>query len=161
MLRLRVHAGREPVCRNWLREPRLFPSLVDNGSAGRPRDRRQSVYWRHKHQSTKMALVTAAHHSAFTNGVMETSVGHGPTGADEAYLPVRANVTRGPADSYVTSKTVVVVTAKKMIITRRSTRAMTFTSQDVTRNVWRIGVSVPPLVVSFPSGVECRTVING
>ena len=59
---------------------------------------------------------------------METSVGHGPTGADEAYLPVRASVTRGPADSSATPITVVVVTAKKMIITRQSTRALTVSS---------------------------------
>ena len=73
----------------------------------------------------KMALVTAAHHSAYTNGVTETSVEHGPTGADETYSPVRASVTRGPADSHATPITVVVVTAMKMIVTRQSTRALT------------------------------------
>ena len=52
-------------------------------------------------------------HSAYTNGVTETSVGHGPTDADDAFLPVRANVTCGPAASYATPITVVVVTAKK------------------------------------------------
>ena len=77
----------------------------------------------------KTALVTATHHSAYTNGVKETSVGHGPTDADDAFLPVRANVTRGPADSYATPITVVVVTAKKMIFTRQSTRALTVSSR--------------------------------
>ena len=43
--------------------------------------------------------MTAAHHSAYTNGVTETSVGHGRTGIDEAHLPVRANVTCRLADS--------------------------------------------------------------
>ena len=37
---------------------------------------------------------TVTHHSDYTNGVTETSVGHGPTGSNEVYLPVRANVTR-------------------------------------------------------------------
>ena len=60
---------------------------------------------------------------------METSVGHGPTGADEANLPVRSSVTRGPPDSYATPITVVVVTAKKTIITRQSTRALTVSSK--------------------------------
>ena len=55
----------------------------------------------------------------------ETSVGHGPTGVDEAYLPVRASVARRPADAYATPTTVVVVTAKKMAITKQSTRALT------------------------------------
>ena len=55
-------------------------------------------------------------------------MGHGPTGADEAYLPVRASVTRRPADSCATPITVVVVTAKKMVITRQSKRALTVSS---------------------------------
>ena len=59
------------------------------------------------------------------DGVMENMVGHGHTGADEAFLPVRANVTRGPADSNAITKTVVVVTVKRMIITRQSTRDLT------------------------------------
>ena len=110
--------------------------------------------------------MTATHHSAFTKSVTETSVGHGPTGAVEAYLPVRANVTRGPADSCATPITIVVVTAKKMITTRQSTRALTVTS-GMSREIRSgngasalHGASVPPLVVSFPSCVECRTVIK-
>ena len=46
----------------------------------------------------------------------ETSVGHGPAGVDEAYLLVRASVTRTPADAYATPIILVVVTAKKMVI---------------------------------------------
>ena len=53
-------------------------------SALRRRDRRQSAHWRHEHLSMKMALVTAAHQLAYTNGVTEASVGHGPTDADKA-----------------------------------------------------------------------------
>ena len=62
------------------------------------------------------------------NEVSWGSVGHGPTGADEACLPVSASVTRGPADSCAISMTIVVAAAKKMIITRQSTRALTVSS---------------------------------
>ena len=69
----------------------------------------------------KMAVAT-------TNGVMEETVGHGLTGADETYLPVRANVTDRHADAFAAPVTVVVVTAKKMVNTMQSTRALTVSS---------------------------------
>ena len=62
--------------------------------------------------------MTATHHTYNTNGVTEIPVGHGPTGAVEAYFPARASVTRGPTGSCTTPVTVVVVAAKKKIITR-------------------------------------------
>ena len=46
--------------------------------------------------SMNVALATAAHHSYDANGVTEKSEGHGPIGADEACLPERNIVTRGP-----------------------------------------------------------------
>ena len=99
----------------------------------------------------KMAFVTTAHHSYYTTGVTEKTVGHGPTDAGEANLPVRASVTFTPADACATpskgtflgnlackvagyevlsqtSTTIDVVTAKKMVFTRQSTRALTVTS---------------------------------
>ena len=75
------------------------------------------------HLSMKMAVATTTHHTYYTNGVMEETVGHRPTGANEAQFPVRANVTRRHADAYAAPITVVVVKATKMIITRQSTRA--------------------------------------
>ena len=74
-----------------------FKLLVDNVSARRRRDRRIVACWRHEQMTMNMALETAMHHSYNTNGVTEKTVGHGPTGADEAHLPVRTIVTRGPA----------------------------------------------------------------
>ena len=56
------------------------------------------------------------------------TVGHGPAGSNEVYLPVRAIVTRRHADTYAAPITVVVVTAKKMVIARQSTRALTVSS---------------------------------
>ena len=54
-------------------------------------------------------VTTATHQSAARRttwikrpGVRETSVRHGTTGVDEAYLPVRFSVTRRPADAYAT-----------------------------------------------------------
>ena len=67
----------------------------------------------------KMAVATTTHHTYYTNGEMEETVAHGPTGANEAYLPVTANVTRRHADTYAAPITAVVVTAKKMVITRQ------------------------------------------
>ena len=55
-------------------------------------------------------------------------MGHGPAGANEAYLPVRANVSRRHADTYAAPITVVDVTAKKMVITRQSTRVLAVSS---------------------------------
>ena len=71
----------------------------------------------------KMAVATTTHHTYYTNGVVEETVGHRHTGADEAQLPVRANVTRGHTDAYAAPITVVVVRATKMIITSQSTKA--------------------------------------
>ena len=68
---------------------------------------------------------------------------------DETYLPVRASVTRRPADGYATP-VIVVVTANKMIITKQSARALTVSSERVVAN----GASVPQVVRSFPSGAE-------
>ena len=68
-----------------------FILLVDNGS--HRRDRRLRTFWRHEHLSMKMAFMTATHHLYYTNGVKEKTVGHGPVGADEAYVPERAIVT--------------------------------------------------------------------
>ena len=154
--RLRVHAGRESVCRDRFREP----SFVDNGSARRRRDRRQSVSLAPRPPVHEDGAHDRGTPLAFTNGVTETSVGHGPTGADEAYLPVRANATRGPADSCATHQ-------QKSL----STRPRRWLSPGNRRGPWqsRLGCHwgclaqwcpVPPLVVSFPSGVECRTVTN-
>ena len=53
---------------------------------------------------------------------------HGLTGVDEAYLLVRASVTRTPADAYAIQITVVVVAAGRMVNTRQSTRALTVSS---------------------------------
>ena len=102
----------------------------------------------------KMVVATATHHSYYTNGVTETSVEHGPTGVDEAHLPVRASVTRGPADAYATPITDVVVTAKKMVIPRQSTRALTVSSGMSRGTSGGKGASVPQVLGSFPSGVE-------
>ena len=71
---------------------------------------------------------TVTHHTYNTNGVMEETVGHGPASSNEVYLPVRANVTRRHADTCAAPITVVVVTAKKMIIARQSTRTLTVSS---------------------------------
>ena len=106
----------------------------------------------------KLAFVTVAHHSYYTTGVTEQTVGHGPAGADEAYLPVRASVARVPAGSCAIPMTVVVVAAKKMIITRQSTRALTVSSGMSRSTCGGNGAPVPQVVGSFPSGVECRTV---
>ena len=72
-------------------------------------------------------------------------VGHGPTSADESYLPFRANVTRRHADSYAAPPTAVVVTAKKSVITKQSTRALTVSSGMSRRT--RGGNGVPPQIV--------------
>ena len=85
-------------------------SLVDSGSAKRCRDQRLRTFWRQEHLSMKMAVETTTHHTYYTNGVMEETVGHGPAGANEAYLPVRANVTRRHADTYTAPIIAVVVT---------------------------------------------------
>ena len=106
-----------------------FQLLVYKGSAWCNRDRRQCAYWRHEHLCMKMALVTEAHHSAYTNGVTETSVRLGLTGVNEAFSSVRANLTRGLADSCAKQITVLVVTTEKMIITTQSTRALTVSSK--------------------------------
>ena len=87
-------------------------------------------------------------------------MGQGHTGVDEAYLPVRASVTRGPADSYATPITVVVVTARKTVITKQSTRTLTVSSGMSRRTSGGDGASVPQADGSFPSGVDCRTVID-
>ena len=68
-------------------------------------------------------------HSYYTNGVTEEIVGHEHTDADEAYFSKRTIVTRRPAGAHATQITVVVVTAKKMVITRQSTRALTVSSR--------------------------------
>ena len=82
-----------------------FILLVNNRSAKRRRDRRLRTFWRHEHLSMKMALMTATHCSYYTNGVTEEIVGHGHIGADEAYLPERTIVTRGPVDAHATPGT--------------------------------------------------------
>ena len=71
---------------------------------------------------------------------------------DEAHLPVRASVTRRPADGYATPIMVVVVTAKKMVITKQSTRALTVSSGMSRRT--RGAASMPQVVRSFPSSDE-------
>ena len=95
-------------------------------------------------------------------GVTEIPVVHGPTGADEAYLPVRASVTRGPAGSYATPITVVVVTAKKMVITRQSTRALTVPSRMSRETSGGNDAPVPQQTHSTGNGaqfsVSCRIV---
>ena len=58
----------------------------------------------------KMAVATTTHQTYNTNGGMEETVEHGPTGANEAKLPVRANVTRRYADACAAPTTAVVVT---------------------------------------------------
>ena len=76
-------------------------------------------------------------------------MGHGPIGADEAYLPVRGNVTRGLADSCAKPITVVVVTAKKMVNTKQSTRTLTVSSGMSRRARGGNGASALQVVRSF------------
>ena len=79
---------------------------------------------------------------------------HGPAGADEAYLPVRASVTRGPNGSCATPITVAVVAAKKMINTWQSMRALTVSTGMSRRMCGGNGASVQQVVGSFPTSVE-------
>ena len=74
----------------------------------------------------KMAVATATYHT-YTNGAMEKTVGHGPTGSNEVYLPVRSNVTSRHADTYAASITIIVM-AKQMVIAKQWTRALTVSS---------------------------------
>ena len=106
------------------------------GSAKRQHDRRIRACWSHEHLSMKMEVATATHHSYYTNGVTETSVGRGPAGVDEAYLPVRASVTRTPAVAYATPITIDVVTAKKMGFHQAIDEGLDCHVWDVTKNVW-------------------------
>ena len=76
------------------------------------------------------------YYSAYTTGVTEISVGHEPTGVDEAYLPVRASVTRRPADGYATPVTVVVVTATKVAVPMATDEGLDCLVRDVTKNAW-------------------------
>ena len=82
----------------------------------------------------------------YSNGVTGKTVGHEPTGVDEAHVPERARVTRGPADGYATPVTVNVVTAKKMVLTEQSTRALTVLSGMSRRTRGGNGASVPQVV---------------
>ena len=100
------------------------------------------------------ALPTATHHSYYTNGVTEASVGHGPTGADEGYLSERTIVTRGPASSCAISITAIVAVANKMKVTKQSTRALTVSSRMPRRPRGCNGASAPQAVRSFPSDNE-------
>ena len=131
-----------------------FILLVDNGSTRRCRDRRIRACWRHEQLTMNMALATATYHSYCTNGVTETSEGHGPTGADEAYLSVRTIVARGPAGSCAISITTVVAVANKMKVTKQSTRALTVSSGMPRRLRGGNGASAPQAVRSIPSDNE-------
>ena len=73
---------------------------------------------------------------------------HGSTGADEAYLPERTIVTRGPAGSCTISVTAVVAVANEMKVTRRSTRALTVSSRMSRRTRGGNGASAPQAVRS-------------
>ena len=105
---------------------------------------------------------------------MITSVERGPIGTGTAHSPVsvsvtriladacatpskspvRVCVTRGPGGSCATPITAIVVTAKKMIVTKQTTRALTVSSGMSRGTSGGNGASVPQVVETFPSGVE-------
>ena len=124
--------------------------LIENGSARRRRDRRQRTFKRHEHLTMKVTFMSATYHVYYMNGVTETTVGHGPTGADEAYLYERTIVTRGLFD--INKATVAV--ENKMTVTRQSTRALTVSSRMPRRPRDGNGDSAPQAVRSIPSDNE-------
>ena len=116
------------------------------GSQASPRTMPAHLQAARTHLTIKMTFMSATHH--YMNGVTETSVGHGPTGVDEAYLSERTIVTRGPAGSCVISITAVVAVVKKMTVTthknthkntntQRHTQRHTETHRDTQRHTHR------------------------